>query len=130
MQALSIFSRSLVLTACLCTAQLAAAETVKIAFIDVLSGPFAQAGAGSLKQLREVVLQLNANSGPKDPKFEVVPFDDFESRRAGQLCGARGTRDVIDASVMVCAQERRHRVLTSDPEDLRALDPKTEIIAV
>ena len=61
---------------------------------------------------------------------EVVPFDDFESRRAGQLCGARGTRDVIDASVVVCAQERRHRVLTSDPEDLRALDPKTEIIAV
>ena len=61
---------------------------------------------------------------------EVVPLDDFESRRAGQLCGARGTRDVIDASVVVCAQERRHRVLTSDPEDLRALDPKTEIIAV
>ena len=51
------------------------AQTVKIAFIDVLSGPFAQAGAGSLKQLREVVAQLNASSGPKDPKFEVVPFD-------------------------------------------------------
>jgi len=75
MQPLFTFSRVLVLTALLCTAQLAAAETVKIAFIEVLSGPFAQAGAGSLKQLREVVLQLNARSGPKDPKFEVVPFD-------------------------------------------------------
>lgn len=51
------------------------AQTVKIAFIDVLSGPFAQAGVGSLRQLREVVAQLNASSGPKDPKFEVVPFD-------------------------------------------------------
>ena len=32
-----------------------AAETVKIGFIEVLSGPFAVAGEGSLKQLREVV---------------------------------------------------------------------------
>ena len=52
-----------------------AAEPVKIGFIDVLSGPFALAGQGSLKQLREVVLQLNAKSAPADPKFEVVPFD-------------------------------------------------------
>jgi branched-chain amino acid transport system substrate-binding protein len=52
-----------------------AAETVKIAFIDVLSGPFAQAGEGSLKQLREVVAQLNARSAATDPKFEIVPLD-------------------------------------------------------
>lgn len=52
-----------------------AAETVKIAFIDVLSGPFARAGEGSLAQLREVVSTINAKSAPTDPKFEVVPFD-------------------------------------------------------
>ena len=69
-------SNHLALTAVLALAATGAqADTVKIAFIDVLSGPFAQAGVGSLKQLREVVAQLNAASGPKDPKFEVVPFD-------------------------------------------------------
>ncbi len=52
-----------------------AAETVKIGFIDVLSGPFALTGQGSLKQLREVVLQLNEKSAATDPKFEVVEFD-------------------------------------------------------
>ena len=52
-----------------------AADTVKIAFIDVLSGPFARAGEGSLAQLREVVSQVNAKAGAADPKFEVVPFD-------------------------------------------------------
>jgi branched-chain amino acid transport system substrate-binding protein len=52
-----------------------AAETVKIAFIDVLSGPFAAAGQGSLKQLREVVEQVNASALPTDPRFEVVAFD-------------------------------------------------------
>ena len=52
-----------------------AAETVKIGFIDVLSGPFALTGQGSLKQLREVVLQLNEKSASTDPKFEVIEFD-------------------------------------------------------
>ena len=52
-----------------------AGETVKIGLIDVLSGPFALTGQGSLKQLKEVVLQLNAKSDPADPKFEVVEFD-------------------------------------------------------
>jgi branched-chain amino acid transport system substrate-binding protein len=52
-----------------------AAETVKVAFIDLLSGPFALTGQNSLKQLKEVVAQLNARTGPKDPKLEVVEFD-------------------------------------------------------
>ena len=52
-----------------------AGESVKIGFIDVLSGPFALTGQGSLRQLKEVVLQLNAKSDPADPKFEVVEFD-------------------------------------------------------
>src|ERR1700712_771891 len=52
-----------------------AAGTVKIAFIEVLSGAFAFTGQSSLNQLREVVAQLNASATPTDPKFEVVPFD-------------------------------------------------------
>lgn len=52
-----------------------AAETVKIAFIEVLSGPFAQTGQGSLNQLRDVVAQINAQARANDPKFEIVPFD-------------------------------------------------------
>jgi branched-chain amino acid transport system substrate-binding protein len=75
MQLKSIF-RWVLASACLClAAQSQAAETVKIAFIDVLSGPFALTGQGSLKQLREVVAQLNARSAATDPKFEIVDFD-------------------------------------------------------
>ena len=51
------------------------AEVVKIGFIEVLSGPFANAGKTSLNQLLEVVSQLNARGSASDPKFEVVPFD-------------------------------------------------------
>ena len=67
----SLFASTLSLT----TTAALAADAVKIGFIDVLSGPFAQAGEGSLKQLREVVLQLNARAAAGDPNFEVVPFD-------------------------------------------------------
>jgi len=59
----------------LAAAMAAQAETVKIGFIDILSGPFARAGEGSLAQLREVVSQLNAKTAASDPKFEIVPFD-------------------------------------------------------
>ena len=70
------FLRTILWLACVCVAAPShAAETVKIAFIDVLSGPFALTGEGSLKQLREVVLQMNSKSGPGDLKFEVVAFD-------------------------------------------------------
>ncbi len=75
MQLAHTLARLITTAALACGAITAAAETVKVAFIDVLSGPFAQAGEGSLKQLREVVLQLNARSAATDPKFEVVPFD-------------------------------------------------------
>jgi branched-chain amino acid transport system substrate-binding protein len=52
-----------------------AAETVKIAFIDVLPGPFALTGEGSPRQLEEVAARINASSGARDSKLEVVPFD-------------------------------------------------------
>jgi hypothetical protein len=42
----------------------------------------------------------------------------------------RGTDDVIDASVALTGGRHRSIVLTSDPEDLRRLDPKLEVVGV
>jgi hypothetical protein len=53
---------------------------------------------------------------------EIEPLDDARARAAGQLCGATGTSDVIDASVVLCARARAHGVLTSDPDELTRLD--------
>jgi PIN domain-containing protein len=61
---------------------------------------------------------------------EVVSLDDAAARAAGQLCGLSGTSDVIDASVVLCARERGHRILTSDVADLRRIDPSVELVAV
>ncbi len=58
---------------------------------------------------------------------EVVALDDPGARAAGQLCGLAGTADVIDASVVLCARARQGLVVTSDPEDLRALDRRLKL---
>ncbi len=59
----------------------------------------------------------------------VVPLDEPEARAAGALCGRTGTVDVIGASVVICARARNHAVVSSDPDDLAALDPTLTIVA-
>lgn len=63
-------------------------------------------------------------------EIDIVVLDDQRAREAGQLCGVRGTTDIVDASVVLCARARRHRIVTSDPDDLRRLDSETVLIAV
>ena len=60
----------------------------------------------------------------------IEPLVDERARQAGQLCGLTGTHDVIDASVVLCARARGHRIVTADPDDLRRLDPSVPIVAV
>jgi branched-chain amino acid transport system substrate-binding protein len=113
-----------------------AQEVVKIAFIDVLSGPFAQAGEGSLKQLREVVIQLNAKSAPTDPKFEVVPLDGKgspqESVSALKSATDRGIRYITQgggSGVAFALVEALNRLAEREPDkatlylNYSAMDP-------
>ncbi len=60
----------------------------------------------------------------------VVPLDEPEARAAGAMCGRTATADVIDASVVICARARQHVVVSSDPDDLTALDPTIRIFAL
>ena len=61
---------------------------------------------------------------------DVVPLDDARARAAGQLCGVAGTRDVIDASVVLWARQRGQGVLTADADDLKRLDSSLRYVRV
>ena len=50
-------------------------ETVKIAFIDPLSGPFANVGQNQLKSWQFVAERLSGAKNPAGVKFEVTGFD-------------------------------------------------------
>jgi hypothetical protein len=63
-------------------------------------------------------------------EVDIEALDDRRAREAGQLCGIRGTADVVDAAVVAGARARGDRIMTSDPEDLERLDPRIELIVV
>jgi hypothetical protein len=54
------------------------------------------------------------------PSVDVVALDDALGRRAGALLGRCRTRDVIDAAVVLLAEDG-DLILTSDAADLRPL---------
>lgn len=65
-----------------------------------------------------------------DPAVEVVALDQAQAKIVGGLCGVTNTSDVVDASVVVCGRTGRSTIVTSDPDDLRRLDPKARIAVV
>jgi len=66
----------------------------------------------------------------RSEEVEVIALDEQVARSCGELCGATNTSDIIDASVVIHARERRDAIVTSDPNHLRRLDPAARIISV
>jgi predicted nucleic acid-binding protein len=60
---------------------------------------------------------------------QVQPLDREEAQATGVLCGEAGTRDVVDASVVLLARRYAAIIVTSDPDDLRRLDPGAQLVA-
>lgn len=66
----------------------------------------------------------------RQPTTDVVDLDGVDATNVGRLLAATGTADIVDAHVVVCARRAQQRVVTSDPGDLRVLDPTLEIVTV
>jgi predicted nucleic acid-binding protein len=59
----------------------------------------------------------------------IVALDQRQALRIGARCAATGVTDVIDISVALCARDRDHAVVTSDPGDIRAADPSLTVFS-
>ncbi len=57
----------------------------------------------------------------------IVAFDGLLAEAVGTLCARTKTRDIVDACVVIVARQRNAVVLTSDPDDLRFLDPSVAV---
>lgn len=66
----------------------------------------------------------------RSKEVEIIPLDEQLARSCGELCGATNSLDVIDASVVILARQRRDIIVTSDPNDLRRLDSSAQIICI
>ena len=58
---------------------------------------------------------------------EVVDLTFGIARVLGNMLGATGTADPIDAHVALLARQRGWPVLTSDPDDILAIDPTLKV---
>ncbi|MGH3426993.1 MAG: hypothetical protein ACRDRI_05100 [Pseudonocardiaceae bacterium] len=92
--------------------------------IAVPVGPLAQVWRDGARQA-VLARFLNAADG-----VEIVEWDAMAAHAAGVLCGRTGTSDVVDATVVLCARERHHHVVTSDPKDFSVLDAELSVIVV
>ena len=63
-------------------------------------------------------------------KTEVVPLDGSHAQAVGALLAQTGTSDISDAHVVICARTAGYAVITSDPLDMKRLDPKLRLITV
>jgi nucleoside-diphosphate-sugar epimerase len=52
------------------------------------------------------------------------------ARSVGLLCAASGHSGVIGVHVVLCARQRQHTIVTSDPQDIARIDPALPPIVV
>lgn len=63
-------------------------------------------------------------------KTEVIPLDGSQAQSVGALLARTSTSDITDAHVVICAQTAGYAIITSDPLDLKRLDPALRLIRI
>ena len=66
----------------------------------------------------------------RQPTTDVVSLDRVDATNVGRLLAASGTADIVDAHVVVCARRSQQDVVSSEPDDLRLLDPTLRVIPI
>ena len=80
-------------------------------------------GSALAQAIRDPARQARLARLLRQPLTEVVALDRVDATGVGRLLAASGTSDMADAHVVVCARRSNTSVVTTDPDDLRALDP-------
>jgi hypothetical protein len=66
----------------------------------------------------------------KQPAIDIAAFDPADARAVGMLATMSRHEDVVDTHVVMLARQRNQTVVTSDPDDVRTVDPRVRIIIV
>ena len=66
----------------------------------------------------------------RQPTTDLVALDGPDATSVGILLAASRTSDIVDAHVVVCGRRSKQPILTSDPGDLRRLDPAAALVTL
>ncbi len=123
-------TRSALALAMLGAAGIAAAEeTIKIAFVDPLSGPFANVGDFGLRHYRYLAEYFNERGGLNGKKLEIVPFDSKASAQEAALL----LRQIADQGIRYITQGNGSHVaaaLIEGIEKYNSRNPGKEMLLI
>src|ERR1700741_2715326 len=103
--------------------------TIKIAYTDPLSGPFAQVGDANLKQFQFILDYINSKGGALGKKFELVPFDN-KSQPSDALIALKSATDQNIPFIMQCSGSNIAAALIEGVEKHNERNPESRIIYV
>ena len=110
-----------------CGGHAAAQATIKIAYTDPLSGPFAQVGDANLKQMQYIIDYINAKGGALGRKFELVPFDN-KSQPSDALIALKSATDQNMPFIMQCSGSNIAAALIEGVDKHNERNPESRII--
>lgn len=118
----------LALAACLSALVARAEDTVKIAYTDPFSGPFAQVGQQNLQQMQYIVDYINSK-GALGRKFELVSFDN-KSQPSEELIALKSITDQNIPIVMQCSGSNIAAALIDGIEKNNARNPDRRVVYI
>ncbi|HYM01421.1 MAG TPA: branched-chain amino acid ABC transporter substrate-binding protein [Stellaceae bacterium] len=106
-----------------------AADTIKIAYTDPLSGPFAEVGDQNLKQMQYIIDYINAHGGALGKKFELVSFDN-KSQPAEALIALKTIIDQNIPIVMQCSGSNIAAALIDAIDKNNTRNPDSRVVYI
>ncbi len=95
------------------------------------TGALVTVPASALAQaIRRPDRQVRLSRLIRQPTTDVTALGRVDATNVGRLLAASGTCDIADAHVVICARRADQPVVTTDPGDLRQLDPALRLIAL
>jgi len=80
--------------------------------------------------VRSPVKQARLSRLVRQPTTQLAALDGPDATQVGLLLAASRSKDIADAHVVICARRNAQPIVTSDPEDLRQLDPNARLVVI
>jgi branched-chain amino acid transport system substrate-binding protein len=122
-----LFAAAVLSVAALCGQPVAAADTIKIAYVDPFSGPFASGGDEFLKIFKVLFDRINARGGVLGKQLEIVPFDS-KLQPAEALIALKSITDQNIPFVMHCTGSNVGAALIDGVAKHNARNPDNRVI--
>jgi predicted nucleic acid-binding protein len=95
-----------------------------------LSAPVTVPATALAQAIRDPARQARLSRLVRQPATRLIPLDGPDATNVGVLLARSRTKDIADAHVVICARRSGSPIVTTDPKDLRRLDPGARLIEV